>query len=67
MGRLDHIQHEWRLNTHQKVRETDKAFYALYINDEYKLPKNLPDGKYVNGIPSIRPFEWNKSEKKKQH
>ena len=67
LGRLDHIQHEWRLNTHQKVRETDKAFYALYINDEYKLPKNLPDGKYVNGIPSIRPFEWNKIEKKKQH
>ena len=66
-GRLDHIQHEWKLNTHQKVRETDKAFYALYINDEYKLPKNLPDGKYVNGIPSIRPFEWNKIEKKKQH
>ena len=67
LGRLDHIQHEWRLNTHKKVRETDKAFYTLYMNDEYKLPKNLPDGKYAKGIPNIRPFEWNKIEKKKQN
>ena len=56
-GRLDHIQHEWKLNTHQKVRETDKAFYTLYTNDEYKLPKILPNGKYDKGIPGILPFE----------
>ena len=55
-GRFDQIQHEWKLNTHQKVRETDKAFYKIYTNDEYKLPKYLPDGEYDKGIPSIVPY-----------
>ena len=55
-GRFDQIQHEWKLNTHQKVRETDKAFYKIYTNDEYKFPKYLPDGEYDKGIPSIVPY-----------
>tara|TARA_Y100000590_G_scaffold448155_1_gene584391 strand:- start:2894 stop:3763 length:870 start_codon:yes stop_codon:yes gene_type:complete len=56
-GRLDDIQHEWRLNTHQKVRQIDKAFYAIYTNEEFKLPKILPDGNYKRGIPEILPFD----------
>ena len=55
-GRLDDIEHEWRLNTHEKVKNTDKAFYAIYTNPEYKLPTVLPDGKYKGKIPNIASY-----------
>jgi len=56
LGRLDDIEHEWRLNTHEKVKNTDKAFYAIYTNPEYKLPTVLPDGKYKGKIPNIASY-----------
>lgn len=55
-GRLDDIEHEWILNTHEKVKNTDKAFYAIYTNPEYKLPTVLPDGKYKGKIPNIASY-----------
>ena len=55
-GRLDDIEHEWRLNTHEKVKNTDKVFYAIYTNPEYKLPTVLPDGKYKGKIPNIASY-----------
>ncbi|MCG8580077.1 MAG: hypothetical protein MI866_09180 [Bacteroidales bacterium] len=44
--RLDEIGHEWKLNTPEKVKETDKAVYELLTNATYKLPTVLPDGSY---------------------
>ena len=45
-GRLDEIKNEWRLNTKDKVENTDIAIYELLTNQEYKFPTNLPNGKY---------------------
>jgi len=45
-GRLEQIGREWRLNTKEKVKEGDRAAYALFTNPKYKLPTVLPDGKY---------------------
>ncbi|HIF48856.1 MAG TPA: hypothetical protein EYQ68_03005 [Cytophagales bacterium] len=45
-GRLDEIKNEWRLNTKDKVENTDIATYELLTNPEYKFPTNLPNGKY---------------------
>ncbi|WP_430815625.1 hypothetical protein [Carboxylicivirga sp. RSCT41] len=44
--RLEEIGHEWKLNTPQKVKDTDKAVYELLTNATYQLPSVLPDGSY---------------------
>jgi len=45
-NRLEEIEHEWKLNTRDKVKGTDKAVYSLLTNPIYKMPTILPDGKY---------------------
>lgn len=45
-NRLDEIGHEWKLNTNEKVQETDKAIYELLRDPQYKFPTILPDGRY---------------------
>ena len=45
-GRLNQIKNEWRLNTKDKVENTDIAIYGLLTNQEYKFPTKLPNGKY---------------------
>jgi len=44
--RLNEIKNEWKLNTKDKVENTDIATYELLTNPEYKFPTNLPNGKY---------------------
>ena len=44
--RAHEIQQEWMLNTEVKVRETDKAIYALLTDPTYVFPTVLPDGTY---------------------
>jgi hypothetical protein len=55
-GRLDEIGREWRMNTPEKVREGDPAVYAILTNPEYKLPTELPDGKYRGATFTIRKY-----------
>ncbi len=45
-GRLDEIQHEWKLNTLEKVSTVDYTVYSILTNPLYKLPTVLPDGNY---------------------
>lgn len=45
--RLSEIQHEWRLNTKEKVMNTDKAIYELLTDPQYKMPTVVPDGTYM--------------------
>lgn len=45
-NRLNEIGHEWKLNTVQKVKDTDQAIYKLLTNEQYKFPTVLPDGTY---------------------
>jgi hypothetical protein len=45
-GRLEEIQHEWKLNTRDRVQEEDKTVYSLLTNTQYKFPSNLPNGRY---------------------
>ena len=45
-NRLNEIDNEWRLNTRQKVEDTDTAIFTLLINPIYKIPTILPDGTY---------------------
>ncbi len=45
-NRLEEIEHEWRLNTTDKVREGDPVIYQLLTDDQYILPAVLPDGTY---------------------
>lgn len=47
-NRLDEIDNEWRLNTRQKVEDTDTAIFELLTNPIYKMPTKLPDGTYRN-------------------
>ena len=47
-NRLDEIDNEWRLNTRQKVEDTDNAIFTLLTNPIYKMPTKLPDGTYRN-------------------
>lgn len=46
-GRLEGIQHEWKLNTRDKVQQQDVAAYTLLTDSQYALPSELPDGKYA--------------------
>ncbi len=46
-GRLKNIQHEWRLNTAEKLKQGDPALYKILSDPKYKFPTRLPDGKYA--------------------
>jgi hypothetical protein len=46
-GRIDQIGQEWKLNTKEKLKEQDTAVYAIFSNQEYKLPAVAPDGNYT--------------------
>ncbi len=45
-GRLEEIQHEWKLNTKDKVKNNDQTVYSLLTDPQFKFPTNLPNGKY---------------------
>lgn len=45
-NRLSEIDNEWKLNTRQKVEDTDAAIFSLLTNPNYKMPTVLPDGTY---------------------
>ncbi len=45
-GRLDEIKQEWRLNTKEKVKNSDPIVFSLMIDPQFSLPTNIPDGKY---------------------
>ena len=45
-GRYDEIKSEWKLNTSEKVQETDSKLYNLLTDSKYSLPTILPDGNY---------------------
>jgi hypothetical protein len=43
---LNEIDNEWKLNTRQKVEDTDTAIFSILTNPIYKMPTVLPDGSY---------------------
>lgn len=45
-NRLNEIQQEWKLNTKEKIQQTDTAVFDLLTDPQYKLPTVLPDGTY---------------------
>jgi len=45
-NRLNEIDNEWRLNTKEKVEQTDNTVYQLLTDPTYKFPTVLPDGTY---------------------
>ena len=45
-GRLEEIQHEWKLNRKDKVKNNDPTVYSLLTDPQFKFPTNLPNGKY---------------------
>ena len=45
-GRLDEIKQEWRLNTKEKVKNSDPIVFSLMTDPRFSLPTNIPDGKY---------------------
>ena len=45
-GRGDEIDHEWKLNTPEKLRDGDPNTYALLTDPHYHNPTVLPDGNY---------------------
>ena len=47
--RLEEIEHEWKLNSADKLRSTDTAIYELLRNPQYELASILPDGVYEGG------------------
>ncbi|WP_281615152.1 hypothetical protein [Flammeovirga sp. SubArs3] len=44
--RLESIDNEWRLNTKDKVAQTDALLYQLLTDSTYQFPTILPNGKY---------------------
>ena len=45
-NRWNEVYTEWKLNTKEKVMETDPDIYNLLTDPQYKLPTILPDGNY---------------------
>jgi len=45
-GRGENIEHEWKLNTPEKLRTKDKAVVNILTDPKYHLSTRLPDGKY---------------------
>jgi len=46
-SRLDEIEHEWKLNTKEKVESQDPAAYALLTDPQYSFASVIPDGTYM--------------------
>ena len=55
-GRLENIEHNWKLNTREKVMKQDPAVYVLVTDPRFKLPTVLPDGKYKAKKLAIQPY-----------
>ena len=45
-NRANEIDHEWKLNTKELVKERDSEIYNVLTDPRYKLPTVLPDGTY---------------------
>jgi len=45
-GRFEEIEHEWKLNTRQKVKTRDPDIYSILTDQPYKVPTKLPDSHY---------------------
>ncbi len=45
-GRGENIEHEWKLNTPEKLRTKDKSIVKILTDPKYHVPTRLPDGKY---------------------
>lgn len=45
-NRLNEIDHEWTLNTKEKIQQTDEAVFQLLTAEQYKFPTVIPDGTY---------------------
>ncbi|MEE2948128.1 MAG: hypothetical protein VX392_07400, partial [Verrucomicrobiota bacterium] len=45
-GRGENIEHEWKLNTPEKLRTKDKSIVKILTDPNYHVPTRLPDGKY---------------------
>lgn len=45
-NRLGEIEQEWRLNTRNKVQQSDSTIFDLLSDPQYKFPMVLPDGTY---------------------
>ena len=45
-NRWNEVYLQWKLNTEEKVMETDPDIYNLLTDPQYKLPTILPDGNY---------------------
>ncbi|MBX2877828.1 MAG: hypothetical protein KTR30_37255 [Saprospiraceae bacterium] len=45
-NRLEEIEHEWKLNSKEKLRQGDSAIFQLLTDPQYKFPSVLPDGSY---------------------
>jgi len=50
--RLDDIGHEWRLNTPAKMQQ-DVLMYALLTDPQWRLPTQLPNGRYQPKVLTI--------------
>ena len=46
-GRLEEIEHEWQLNTPEKLQQVDATVYALLTDAQYAWPTSLPEGDYL--------------------
>lgn len=46
VGRLEEIGQEWKLDTAEKVRNTDAAVSAILTDRQYGLATKLPNGQY---------------------
>jgi len=55
-GRMEEIEHEWRLNTPEKIAHQDTAIYALLTDPQYAFPTRLPDGHYAGFTIEIGEF-----------
>ena len=53
-NRSSEIQHEWKLNTAEKLKERDEAVYKLLTDSNYAFPTVLPDG---NVSPIVGPID----------
>ena len=45
-ARFEEIEHEWKLNTRQKVKTRDPDIYSILTDQQYKVPTKLPDSDY---------------------
>lgn len=45
-NRLPEIEQEWKLNTAEKVMQSDSTIYQLLTDTSYHFPTTLPDGSY---------------------